>query len=61
MFYYVDLTGLLILTYVQSNEYFLCHAIGFGLFLTGSVLYMITNLIVNSKIGRHEVKFLKER
>ena len=35
-FYYMDIIGLITLSYVQSNEYFPIHKFGFALFLTAS-------------------------
>merc|ERR1712227_75033 len=50
LFYYADLIGLITLTYVQSNEYFPVHKLGFALFLIASVLHIIASRIVNSAI-----------
>ena len=35
-FYYMDIIGLITLSYVQSNEYFPIHKFGFALFLVAS-------------------------
>ena len=50
-FYFMDILALLGLTYVQSNEWFIIHAISFGTFLTASPLFMITGEF--SDILRH--------
>ena len=61
LFYYLDLIGLITLTYVQSNEYFPVHKLGFALFLIASVLHMIASLIVNSAISANVRKEPKVR
>ncbi|CAG5103450.1 Oidioi.mRNA.OKI2018_I69.chr1.g778.t1.cds [Oikopleura dioica] len=43
-FYFLDILALIGLTYVQSNEWFIVHAISFGTFLSASPLFMITAL-----------------
>jgi len=59
IFYYCDIIGLIILTYVQSNEWFIAHAIGFGLFLVGSSIFMLLNLSLNARLNRPEIVTLK--
>ena len=61
IFYYCDIIGLIILTYVQSNEWFIAHAIGFGLFLVGSSCFMLFNLSLNARLNRPEIVTLKEK
>ena len=61
IFYYCDIIGLIILTYVQSNEWFIAHAIGFGLFLVGSSCFMLLNLSLNARLNRPEIVTLKEK
>lgn len=51
LFYYMDLAGLITLTYVQSNEYFPLHKFGFALFLVASVLHMVLCLAVNASVS----------
>ncbi len=45
MFHFIELTSLLVLTYVSSVEIFLVHKIGFILFLASSSFYMILTIL----------------
>ena len=59
LFYYLDVVGLITLTYVQSNEYFPIHKFGFALFLIASVLHMMASLAVNSTVSVN-IRHLKQ-
>ena len=43
-FHFVELTSLLILTYISSNEIFILHMISFVTFLASSTIYMILTI-----------------
>jgi hypothetical protein len=55
MFHFIELTSLLLLTYVSSVEYFEIHATSFILFLISSTIYMV--LTISTHYLQRRVRF----